>query len=81
MLYGKGPAHAKWCEVCVEIGARRCKSSWGHAKKLAEQEAALEVLLELGAAQLGENGEIHLCRTPRLTDRLPQPSSPATNGS
>ena len=81
VLDEKGPDHAKCFEVCVEIGARRFKSCWGPSKKQAEQEAALEVLLELGAAKLGEDGEIHLCRTPRVTDRLPQPSSPATNNS
>jgi ribonuclease-3 len=61
ILDEKGPDHAKCFEVCVEIGARRFKSCWGPSKKQAEQQAALEALVELGLAErLGEE-EVRLC--------------------
>ncbi len=61
VLDEKGPDHAKCFEVCVEIGARRFKSCWGPSKKQAEQQAALEALLDLGLAERRETGEITLC--------------------
>jgi ribonuclease-3 len=68
----KGPDHAKCFEVCVEIGARRFASCWGASKKQAEQQAALETLLELGFARKGGDGEVRLCRPgaqPRASDQ------------
>jgi ribonuclease-3 len=65
VLDEKGPDHAKCFEVCVEIGARRYPSCWGASKKQAEQQAALETLVELGFARHGRDGEVRLCRPPR----------------
>ncbi len=63
VLDEKGPDHAKCFEVGVEIGARRFKSCWGASKKQAEQQAALEALIELGFAER-DGGEVRLCREP-----------------
>ena len=60
VLNERGPDHAKAFEVCVEVGERRFKASWGLSKKIAEQEAALEALVELGFAERGEGGEVRL---------------------
>lgn len=62
VLDEKGPDHAKCFEVCVEIGSRRFEPCWGPTKKQAEQQAALAALLELGAAELDEEGEVRLTR-------------------
>jgi dsRNA-specific ribonuclease len=62
ILDEKGPDHAKCFEICVEIGARRFGSCWGASKKQAEQQAALQALVELGLAEKAESGEVHLCR-------------------
>ena len=62
VLDEKGPDHAKCFEVCVEIGARRFPSCWGSSKKEAEQQAALQALLELGFAARSTDGEVRLCR-------------------
>ena len=60
ILDEKGPDHAKCFEVCVELGARRFDSCWGPSKKQAEQQAAVEALLELDLAHRTEDGEIRL---------------------
>ncbi len=61
VLDEKGPDHAKCFEICVEVGARRFPSRWGMSKKSAEQQAALEALVELGFAERGEAaGEVRL---------------------
>jgi ribonuclease-3 len=60
MLDEKGPDHAKCFEICVEIGARRYASSWGRSKKHAEQQAALNALLELGFAVRDDDGEVRV---------------------
>ena len=60
VLDEKGPDHAKCFEVCVELGARRFSSCWGPSKKQAEQQAAVQALIELDLAERGESGEIHL---------------------
>ncbi|MHC5004345.1 MAG: ribonuclease III [Planctomycetota bacterium] len=55
----KGPDHSKCFEVCVGIGARRFQSCWGPSKKQAEQQAALQALLELDLAEIDEEtGEV-----------------------
>jgi len=51
VLDEKGPDHAKCFEICVEIGTRRFESCWGNSKKQAEQDAALNALVELGFAE------------------------------
>ncbi len=66
VLDEKGPDHAKCFEVCVELGARRFASCWGASKKQAEQQAALETLLELGFAKRRRDGEVKLCRAPQI---------------
>lgn len=60
VLDEQGPDHAKCFEICVEIGARRFASCWGPSKKQAEQQAALEALVELGHAVLDDEGEVHI---------------------
>lgn len=60
VLDEKGPDHAKCFEVCVEMGARRFPSCWGPSKKQAEQEAALEALLEMGLAYETKGGDVRL---------------------
>ena len=60
VLDEKGPDHAKAFEICVEVGARRFKSCWAMSKKSAEQDAALEALVELGLATRQECGEVRL---------------------
>jgi len=62
VLDEKGPDHAKCFEVCVESGARRFPACWGPTKKEAEQQAALQALLELGLASVGEDGDVRLHR-------------------
>lgn len=61
VLDEKGPDHAKCFEVCVELGARRFGSCWGASKKAAEQQAAVEALIELGLAERLDSGEIRIC--------------------
>jgi ribonuclease-3 len=56
----KGPDHAKCFEICVELGERRFKACWGMSKKMAEQSAALEALVELGIVERVESGEIRV---------------------
>jgi ribonuclease-3 len=58
LLDEKGPDHCKCFEVCVEIDGRRCGSAWANSKKEAEQNAALNALLELGLAKTGDNGRV-----------------------
>lgn len=60
VLDEKGPDHAKCFEICVELGARRFGSCWGPSKKQAEQEAALQALVELGFAERIESGEVRI---------------------
>jgi len=60
VLDEKGPDHAKYFEICVELAGRRFKSCWGMSKKAAEQLAALEALVELGLAIRAESGEVQL---------------------
>ncbi len=68
LLDEQGPDHAKCFEVCVAIGAQRFPSSWGPSKKEAEQQAALEALLELGHAERDEDGEIHLVSSHAISE-------------
>jgi ribonuclease-3 len=60
VLDEKGPDHAKCFEVCVEALGRRFSPCWGPTKKAAEQQAALQALLELGVAAMGPDGEVRL---------------------
>ncbi len=70
VLDEKGPDHAKCFEVAVEIGARRFASCWGSSKKQAEQQAALEAMLELGLAERGDDGEVRLLRGGQDADAI-----------
>jgi len=58
LLDEKGPDHAKAFEVSVQIGAHHYQSSWGASKKQAEQQAALNALLELGVAVRTDEGDV-----------------------
>ena len=58
LLDEKGPDHAKCFEVCVGVGARRFSSCWGASKKQAEQQAALQALVELGVATVDDGGDV-----------------------
>jgi len=60
LLDEKGPDHAKCFEVCVEVEGRRSQSAWANSKKEAEQNAALNALLELGLATRNAKGHIQL---------------------
>jgi ribonuclease-3 len=60
VLDEQGPDHAKCFEVCVELGARRFDSCWGPSKKQAEQQAALNALLELEFAVRTKSGDIRV---------------------
>jgi ribonuclease-3 len=70
VLDEQGPDHAKCFEVCVEIGARRFSSTWGASKKQAEQQAALEALIELGVLERGDDGDIRSpgCESANIDD-------------
>jgi len=50
LLDENGPDHAKCFKVCVQIGETSFPPSWASSKKQSEQRAALNALLELGAA-------------------------------
>jgi ribonuclease-3 len=60
VLDEKGPDHAKCFEIAVEANGRRFSPCWGASKKEAEQQAALQALLELGIAAVGPDGEVRL---------------------
>lgn len=60
LLDEKGPDHAKCFEVCVEVEGRRSQSAWANSKKEAEQDAALNALLELGLATRTAKGHVML---------------------
>ncbi|MAB83300.1 MAG: ribonuclease III [Phycisphaerae bacterium] len=60
VLDEQGPDHAKCFEVGVEIDGRRFESCWGSSKKRAEQDAALNALIELGCAERDEDGVIRI---------------------
>ena len=60
VLDEQGPDHAKCFQVCVELGGRQHPGSWGASKKEAEQQAALNALMELGFARSDEDGQIHV---------------------
>jgi ribonuclease-3 len=69
LLDEQGPDHAKCFEVCVSIGAWRFRSCWGPTKKQAEQQAALNALVDLGVAEEDGGGDvrIHDISDPRFT--------------
>lgn len=60
VLGEEGPDHAKCFEICVELGSRRFKPRRAMSKKAAEQDAALEALVELGVVERDEAGEIRV---------------------
>ena len=60
VLDEQGPDHAKCFEVGVDIDGRSFRPCWGSSKKEAEQDAALEALIELGCAVRDDEGGIHL---------------------
>jgi len=56
LLDEKGPDHSKCFEVAVSIGGRLFPSAWGGNKKEAEQQAALNALIELGIVRADDAG-------------------------
>ena len=60
LLDEQGPDHAKCFEIAVTIGEKRFEPCWGATKKSAEQEAALNALMELGYAERHDSGEVHV---------------------
>ncbi|MFK7960414.1 MAG: ribonuclease III [Phycisphaerales bacterium] len=68
VLDEKGPDHAKCFEVCVDLGPHRFHSCWGASKKQAEQEAALQALMELGLAERDAKDYVHLIEPPDELD-------------
>jgi ribonuclease III len=60
VLGQRGPDHAKHFQVCVQIGTKRFVPCWGNSKKVAEQQAALAALQELGLLAPNEQGELRL---------------------
>lgn len=73
LLDEKGPDHAKCFEVCVEIDGRRFPSCWCPSKKQAEQRAALNALVELGAAKIdGRTQEPYLVAEDDASPVLPE---------
>jgi len=74
LLDEKGPDHAKAFEVSVQIGANHFESSWGASKKQAEQQAALNALLELGVAVQTGEGDIVIGGEPAPDDLPAQPA-------
>ncbi len=58
LLDEKGPDHSKCFEVCVEVEGRRSGSAWANSKKEAEQNAALNALMEIGLAQKLDDGTV-----------------------
>ena len=79
LLDEKGPDHAKCFEVCVELDGQRFPSSWGASKKVAEQQAALNALLELGLAEERATGEVRLVPPEELAETNGSASSPAAD--
>jgi ribonuclease-3 len=60
VLDEQGPDHAKCFQVCVEVDRTRYEPCWAPSKKEAEQDAALNALLEMGYAYRNDRGEIRL---------------------
>ncbi|MEO0587687.1 MAG: ribonuclease III [Planctomycetota bacterium] len=60
LLDEKGPDHAKAFEVAAEVEGRRFSSAWANSKKEAEQKAAMQALIELGVAELDDNGRLQV---------------------
>jgi ribonuclease-3 len=58
----KGPDHAKAFKIAVELNGDLYEASWGQSKKQAEQQAALNALIELGLVQRDDDGEVQLVR-------------------
>ena len=77
LLASKGPDHAKAFEVCIEIGPRRFDPAWAHSKKEAEQQAALNALVELGVAVRDALGNVRIDEAATLPRTLAELSAPA----
>lgn len=76
VLDEQGPDHAKCFEVCVELAGRRHESSWGSSKKQAEQQAALNALMELNYALKDDDGQVRIRNVAELiTDHKANVSS------
>lgn len=57
LLDEEGPDHAKAFRVCVSIAGRRFPAAWATSKKLSEQRAALNALLELGLVRVDKQND------------------------
>jgi len=51
VLDEKGPDHSKCFEVAATLNGQHFPSAWGNTKKQAEQQAALNALIELGVLE------------------------------
>jgi len=82
LLDEEGPDHAKAFRVAVVIGGRRFRSEWATSKKLAEQRAARNALLELGVVRVATDpgDEIYVVDEDVLTGRTSIPELDGTHG-
>lgn len=60
ILDEKGPDHAKCFKVAAELNGRRFEPTWGQSKKRAEQQAALNALMELGIVRDEADGQLRV---------------------
>ncbi len=69
VLDEKGPDHAKCFLVCVTLKNQQFTPCWGQSKKQAEQQAALNALIELNLITREDNGTL------LVVNNLPHPNS------
>jgi len=73
VLDERGPDHAKYFSIAVEIGGRQFAAQWAQSKKRAEQLAALEALRQFGLIERTGDGEIRVIEP--ADDTAPQPAA------
>ncbi|MBX3372246.1 MAG: ribonuclease III [Phycisphaeraceae bacterium] len=78
VLDEKGPDHAKCFEIRVELGGKRYPACWGASKKRAEQDAALEALIDLGLAERLSDGAVRILDAEPQAVAVSGPASPGT---
>jgi len=60
LLDEKGPDHCKAFEVAAQVDGRQFASAWANSKKEAEQKAAQQALIELGVAEIDDQGVVRV---------------------